>query len=117
MDGKLENMESTEISLLNDEIDINLYDGLPRKFSKEATDVFDAGRELWTYYHSQSNININASLYDIRAHFQGRNGDGRMNPKSNDDKYMQLITRLRYTLNILADVIKPNVYEYEFLKN
>ena len=87
-----------------------------REFSEEAKDVFDAGRELWKYYHSQPNVNVNASYYDIRVHFQGRNAKGRMNSKSNDEKYMELIGELRNKLNFLEDKIKPKIYEYEFLK-
>lgn len=87
-----------------------------REFSEEATAVFDAGRELWKYYHSQPNVNVNASLYDIREYFQGRNDKGRMNSKSNDGKYMQLIGDLRDKLNFLAAKIKPKIYEYGFLK-
>lgn len=90
---------------------------LKREFSEEATNVFDAGRELWKYYHKQPNVNVNASLYDIREYFQGRNEKGRMNSKSNDDKYMELIGELRNKLNFLADKIKPKIYEYEFLKD
>jgi hypothetical protein len=89
---------------------------VPLKFSAEATAVFNAGRELWKYYHGQPNIHINASLYDIREYFQGRNDKGRMNPKSEDKTYMDLIVNLRNNLNILADIIKPKVYEYGFLK-
>jgi 16S rRNA G966 N2-methylase RsmD len=87
-----------------------------REFSAEAKAVFDAGRELWSYYHKQPNVNVNASLYDIREYFQGRNAKGRMNPKSNDSNYMELIGELRNQLNFLADKIKPKIYEYEFLK-
>ncbi len=87
-----------------------------REFSEEATAVFDAGRELWKYYHSQPNVNVNASLYDIREYFQGRNEKGRMNSKSDDEKYMELIGILRDKLNFLADKIKPKIYEYGFLK-
>lgn len=87
-----------------------------RTFSEEATAVFDAGRELWKYYHSQPNVNPNASYYDIREYFQGRNDKGRMNSKSDDEKYMELISELRNQLNFLADKIKPKIYEYEFLK-
>ncbi|WP_027254613.1 hypothetical protein [Planktothrix agardhii] len=87
-----------------------------REFSAEAKAVFDAGRELWNYYHKQPNVNVNASLYDIREYFQGRNEKGRMNSKSNDSNYMQLIGELRNQLNFLADKIKPKIYEYEFLK-
>jgi hypothetical protein len=99
-----------------------------RLFSEEATAVFDAGRELWKYYHAQQfpsfggvaegrgGYNANASLYDIREYFQGRNDKGRMNSKSDDATYMELIGNLRESLKILADKIKPKVYEYEFLK-
>lgn len=86
------------------------------QFSKEATEVFDAGRELWRYYHSQKNINVNASLYDIREYFQGRNDKGRMNSKSTDETYTELIGNLRQKLNVLAQKITPKIYEYEFLK-
>jgi len=50
--------------------------GTKCRFSPEAKAVFDAGRELWRYYHSRKGINANASLYDIREHFQGRNEKG-----------------------------------------
>ena len=85
-------------------------------FSPEATAVFDAGRALWSYYHSQKEVNVNASLYDIREYFQGRNAAGRMNPRSDDATYSELIGNLRKNLTELADKIKPKVYEYEFLK-
>jgi hypothetical protein len=99
-----------------------------RLFSEEATAVFDAGRELWKYYHAQQfpsfggvaegrgGYNANASLYDIREYFQGRNDKGRMNSKSDDATYTKLIAQLRSKLAILADKIKPKVYEYGFLK-
>lgn len=89
---------------------------IKREFSEEAKAVFDAGRELWKYYHSKTNVNVNASLYDIREYFQGRNDKGRMNSKSDDETYMELIGELRKKLNFLADKIKPKIYEYEFLK-
>ncbi|TDP58591.1 hypothetical protein [Flavobacterium dankookense] len=88
----------------------------PLQFSEEATAVFDAGRELWKYYHAQKDVNVNASLYDIREYFQGRNDKGRMNSKSDDATYTQLIAELRNKLAVLADKIKPKVYEYGFLK-
>jgi hypothetical protein len=88
---------------------------IKRQFSPEAQAVFDAGRELWKYYHSQKNINVNASLYDIREHFQGRNDKGKMNSKSEDETYNELIGTLREKLNLLAEKIEPKVYEYEFL--
>jgi hypothetical protein len=86
------------------------------KFSKEAKAVFNAGRKLWIYYHKQPNCNVNASLYDIREHFQGRNESGKMNNKSDDEQYMKLISDLRNNLKILARKIEPKIYEYEFLK-
>ncbi len=88
----------------------------PIKFSDEAKVVFNAGRELWKYYHQQPNCNVNASLYDIREHFQGRNDTGKMNNKSFDETYMKLIRELRENLKLLAHKIEPKVYEYEFLK-
>ena len=92
------------------------YHKTPLKFSSEAMAVFDAGRELWKYYHRQPNCNVNASLYDIREHFQGRNEAGKMNHKSSDEAYMDLISKLREKLRQLADKIEPKVYEYGFLK-
>ncbi len=88
----------------------------PLIFSDEAKAVFKAGRELWKYYHEQPNCNVNAALYDIREYFQGRNDNGKMNNKSNDEKYTKLITILRDNLKTLAKAIEPKVYEYEFLK-
>ena len=85
-------------------------------FSLEANAVFDAGRELWRYYHSQPNCNANASLYDIREHFQGRNEQGKMNAKSDDETYMKLISQLREKLRQIEKKIEPKVYEYGFLK-
>jgi hypothetical protein len=88
----------------------------PLKFSKEAGAVFDAGRELWKYYHSQPHDNVNASLYEIREYFQGRNEAGKMNTKSSDEIYMNLIGNLREKLKQLAEKIAPKVYQYQFLK-
>lgn len=88
----------------------------PLEFSEEAKAVFDAGRELWKYYHKQPDVNVNASLYDIREYFQGRNEQGKMNNKSDDESYMILIQSLRDKLKLLAAKIEPKVYEYGFLK-
>ncbi len=86
------------------------------QFSPEAKEVFNAGRELWKYYHAQPKCNVNASLYDIREHFQGRNQQGKMNNKSEDTTYMSLISTLREKLKKLQKKIEPKVYEYGFLK-
>ncbi|GHT44571.1 hypothetical protein AGMMS49965_20500 [Bacteroidia bacterium] len=89
---------------------------IKREFSPAATAAFDAGRELWKYYHTQPNCNVNASLYDIREHFQARNNKGKMNNTSTDAQYTELIGNLRKKLNVLAQKIAPKVYEYGFLK-
>jgi len=112
--GKIKSEEKPDIFTILSEPKTH-YE-IPLRFSIEATAVFNAGRELWTYYHSFNAIKPNASLYDIREFFQGRNEQGRMNAKSTDQKYTELIGDLRNNLNVLADKIKPKVYEYEFLK-
>jgi hypothetical protein len=98
----------------------NLFDNTrietkPLEFSEEAKKVFNAGLELWRYYNSFNAIIPNASLYDIREFFQGRNAQGRMNSRSNDEKYTELMGNLRQKLNLLSDKIAPKVYEHEFL--
>jgi hypothetical protein len=86
------------------------------KFSLEAKALFDAGRELWRYYHKQPGCNVNASLYDIREHFQGRNEKGKMNNNSDDETYMKRIKELRERTCVLGRKIEPKIYEYGFLK-
>jgi hypothetical protein len=110
--SRLENIEnSSELDLTKENLEDNTL-----KFSLEAQAVFSAGLELWKYYHSKSNVNVNASLYDIKEYFQGRNDKGKMNNKSNDDNYMQFISNLREKLKILAEKIEPKLYLYGFLK-
>lgn len=95
----------------------------PLEFSSEAKQVFKAGLELMKYYHSQENFtsdnpyNANASFYQIREFFQGRNTKGRMNAKSQDEHYNNLIANLRYELDSLAKKIIPKIYKYGFLIN
>ncbi|WP_201798571.1 hypothetical protein, partial [Brachyspira catarrhinii] len=80
----------------------------PLKFSKEAKDVFEAGKKLWRHYHQTgSYINVNASYYDIRKYFQGTDANGRMNNKSIDEEYNKLIKDLRDKMDILAKKIEP----------
>ena len=88
----------------------------PLIFSAEAQAVFDAGRGLYIYYHEQPKCNVNASLYDIREYFQGRNNTGKMNNTSEDEGYSYLIKKLRDRLKILKKAIEPKIYDYEFLK-
>ena len=92
-------------------------------FSAEATEVMEAGKALWHYYlhHKDGELygaapNINASFYDIRAYFQGRNEKGKMNSESSDEKYTALIKDLRAKQKTLAARIAEKVYEYGFLK-
>ena len=90
--------------------------GASLQFSDEAKAVLDAGRELWEYYHTMPDINVNASLYDIKEFFQGRDSKGKMNTKSDDKRYSELLDKLKFALKILGERIKPKVYEYGFLK-
>ena len=81
----------------------------------EATAVFDAARELCRYYHSQPASNPNASFYDIREHFQGRNARGVMNPNSPDATYTALLDSFKRAYKTLSDKIAPRIYAYGFL--
>ncbi len=115
INGKLKAEQSNGL-LFDENAEIKIYDNQPRRFSDEATAVFNAGRELWKYFHQQQGANVNASLYDIREYFQGRSDTGRMNSRSDDETYTKLIGDLRGKLNLLAAKITPKIYEYEFLK-
>ncbi len=114
INGKLKSEQQTD-GLFGDTTTNHFDINKPRQFSIEATEVFKAGLELWKYYHSQDNVNVNAGLYDIKIHFQGRNDKGRMNAKSKDEKYNELIGNLRQKLNLISDKIAPKVYDYGFL--
>ncbi|GAA8032146.1 hypothetical protein HpCS46_14900 [Helicobacter pylori] len=93
----------------------------PLEFSR-ASKVFDAGREIYRYYHTQDftnrPYNANASLYDIKEFFQGRNVQGKLNlpTKAKDEYYKQLYANLQDALKDLAKEIQPKVYEYGFLR-
>ncbi|KNX44426.1 hypothetical protein AEY53_06080 [Helicobacter pylori] len=94
----------------------------PLEFSQSALKVFDAGREIYRYYHTQDfknrPHNADASLYDIKEFFQGRNAQGKLNspPKAKDKYYKQLYANLQDALKDLAKEIQPKVYEYGFLR-
>jgi len=88
----------------------------PRLLSMESEKVMNSGKKLWKYYHSKDAINVNASLYEIREYFQGRNDKGKMNNSSNDEIYTELISDLRNSLKRLTKKIEPKVYKYRFLK-
>ncbi|GAA9526348.1 hypothetical protein HpHA33_23590 [Helicobacter pylori] len=94
----------------------------PLEFSQSASRVLDAGREIYRYYHTQASTNrhynANASLYDIKEFFQGRNAQGKLNlpAKAKDEYYKQLYANLQDALKDLAKEIQPKVYEYGFLR-
>ncbi|BAW58523.1 hypothetical protein [Helicobacter pylori] len=94
----------------------------PLEFSLCASRVFDAGKEIYRHYHTQASTNphynANASLYDIKEFFQGRNAQGKLNPpvKAKDTYYKQLYANLQDALKDLAKEIQPKVYEYGFLR-
>ena len=75
-----------------------------------------ATSSMWKYYHEQPQANPNASFYDIRAYFQGRDKNGKMNKDSADAQYMALIGSLRQAQKVLAAKIAEKVYKYGFLK-
>ena len=92
--------------------------------SKEAKMVREAGLALWRYYHKNATndkYNANASLYNIKEYFQGRqeskNGKlGDLNKTSKDENYNGLMANLRLALKRLATKITPKIYEYGFLR-
>ncbi len=105
----------------------NLFDSSkkerkPLEFSETALSVLNAGREIYRYYHTQDftnrPYNANASLYDIKEFFQGRNAQGKLNlpAKAKDEYYKQLYANLQDALKDLAEEIQPKVYEYGFLR-
>lgn len=121
LQGKIkQDSKSTDSkSLFKDELDF-----IPTKpliFSDEAKEVLQAGKEIFKHYHTQAkdskDYNPNAALYDIKAHFQGFNDKGKMNPpqKAQDETYKERLGTLNYTLKNLAKKIEVKVYEYGFL--
>ncbi|GAA9686453.1 hypothetical protein VH58_14120 [Helicobacter pylori] len=94
----------------------------PLEFSQSALNVFNAGKEIYRYYHTQDftnrPYNANISLYDIKEFFQGRNAQGKLNlpAKAKDEYYKQLYANLQDALKDLAKEIQPKVYEYGFLR-
>ncbi len=94
----------------------------PLEFSQSALNVFNAGKEIYRYYHTQASTNphynANASLYDIKEFFQGRNAQGKLNlpAKAKNEHYKQLYANLQDALKDLAKEIQPKVYEYGFLR-
>lgn len=124
MSGKLKpcvKKEAVQHKLHGEDVTNDRENFIPKKplvFSTQAQAVFMAGKELWRYYHRQKNANVNASFYDIKAHFQGfseKNGKKRMNAKSSDETYTALLKDLKTALKILAEKIEPKIFKYGFL--
>ncbi len=95
----------------------------PIVFTPAAQAVMEAGRKIWEYYMTQKKnvygaapVNVNASFYDIRAYFQGRDEKGKMKNESEDKTYTSLIKDLRAAQKVLAKQIEKKVYLYGFLK-
>ena len=95
----------------------------PIQFTPAAQAVMEAGRKLWEYYLHKNDkvlyaepVNVNASFYDIRLYFQGRDEKGKMNNKSDDETYNALMRDLRNYQKVLAKQIEKKVYLYGFLK-
>ncbi|HEC1792502.1 TPA: hypothetical protein R1734_000807 [Campylobacter lari] len=91
------------------------------EFSNEAKELLKAGKELFKYYHThkeKAGYLVNASLYDIKEFFQGRDEKGKMNmpSKAKDEHYKILLSDLNLALDILAKKIEPKIYEYGFLR-
>ena len=85
---------------------------LPVGFTVQYSQVENFGSTT----HAQPNANPNASYYDIRECFQGRNNNkGKMNAKSSDESYNQLLSTLKEAMEILRLQIVPKVYAYKFL--
>lgn len=110
-----------EFDFQNDELEDTFIPTKPLIFSEEAKAVLETAKELFKHYHKQAkdkeNYNPNAALYDIKAHFQGFNDKGKMNPpqKAKDEAYKEKLGELNYALKNLAKKIEVKVYEYEFL--
>ena len=83
--------------------------------SPKARAVFEAGLELWRYYHAKPGALADAAFWDIRAYFQGFKPNGKMKPDSPDAGYNDRISALRDALKVLAAKIAAGVYKHRFL--
>lgn len=89
--------------------------------SSQARAVYNAGKEIYKYYHAQnSKIINNASLYEIKEFFckrkENKNGKlGKLESKSQDKNYNILMDNLKLNMQDLARAIEPKIYEYGFL--
>lgn len=112
IDGKIEMPTSDEGDIFADETQ---HKCKKINFSPKAAVVMERGKALWRYYMTQKDIDTNASFYDIKEFFQGRDEKGRMNSRSNDDTYTRLLGELKDAIAELAKQIEPKIYQYGFL--
>ena len=120
-----ENKVGIEIRSGGDHLELNFdeskdnskeYD--PVIISSEANKVLTSGEKVWAYYAEKVNTfggNHNASLYDIKEYFKGRDEKGRMNSKSEGEYFNSLMEDLRLAMQELCKAIVPKVYSYGFL--
>ncbi len=116
LDGKIKPTQNNNGDLFADDAAVGTWRAASLPYSDESKSVLSAGRELWKYYHTKDAANPNASLYDIKEFFQGRNESGKMNASSDDPVYTKLLDDLKTALRALGEKIKPKVYEYGFLR-
>lgn len=83
--------------------------------SAEAEAVFETGRHIWKYYLSQPGVDVNASFYDIGAHFQGVKSNGELSGHSEDTMYEQLRKEIGRAKHVLERKIAPKAFEFRFL--
>lgn len=118
LDGKITTIDNAQLDndLFADTATVGTRRATSLQYSDESKSVLKRGLDLWKYYHTMEEANPNASLYDIKEFFQGRNDKGKMNATSEDPVYTDLLTKLKNSLRLLGEEIKPKVYEYGFLK-
>ena len=108
--------------LFSDTAAVNINEQMPsaQTISPQAQAVLNAGREVYKYYHQtrkqRHSGELNASLYDIKDYFKGRNEKGHLNTESKDEHFNTLMDNLRLAMQELAKHIEPKVYAYGFLK-
>ena len=111
--GKIKNKQNNNILIKDD--NAYIFDS-DLSFSDIACEVLGNGKALWKYYHEQPKNNVNASFYEIREYFQGRDEKGKMNKISQDSHYNELMNIMRGNLKLLAEKIASKVYQYGFLR-
>ncbi len=116
LDGKIKPTPKNDGGLFAIDTAVETRHASSLQFGETAKSVLKRGLDLWKYYHTMEEANPNASLYDIKEFFQGRNDKGKMNATSDDPIYTSLLNELKTALRALGEEIKPKVYEYGFLR-